>query len=106
MYDVVVLPTALADMSDAVRYIATELGEPGAAGRLADDFMAVADSSGEYPYSHRVYAPLRPLAHEYCRVAVGNYLMFYRVDEPSRTVTVAAVMYARRDIARHPEGER
>jgi plasmid stabilization system protein ParE len=106
VYDVVVLPSALADMSDAVRYIATELGEPGTAERLADAFMAAADSLSEYPYSHRVYAPIRPLAQDYRRVAVGNYLMFYRVDERSRTVTVAAVMYARRDIATHLEGER
>lgn len=41
--------------------------------------------------------------HEYRRVYIGDYAMFYWIDEPNRRVTVARVIYARRDLASHME---
>ena len=35
--------------------------------------------------------------HEYRKTVVENYLMFYWVDEPGKTVTVARVIYGKRD---------
>lgn len=49
------------------------------------------------PKSHRAYIPVRPLGHEYRRVYVGGYAMFYWIDEPEKMVTVVRVVYARRD---------
>ena len=47
--------------------------------------------------SHR---PIRPLKHEYQKLLVQNYFMFYWVDEVEQLVTVARVVYAKRDYER------
>lgn len=59
-----------------------------------------AESLADMPRSHRAYVPVRPLEHEYRRVHVGGYAMFYWIDEPEKRVTVARVVYARRDLSR------
>ena len=53
-----------------------------------------------FPYRAPVYQPIRPLKHEYRKILVHNYLMFYWVDEDKELVTVARVVYAKRDYSR------
>lgn len=48
-----------------------------AAESLARGFSAAAESLADMPWSHRAYVPVRPLEHEYRRVHVGGYAMFY-----------------------------
>lgn len=103
MYEVEILPAAHDDMIDAVRYVAGELGMRHAAESLARDFATAAQSLADMPWTHRAYTPVRPLMHEYRRVYIGDYAMFYWIDEPNRRVTVARVIYARRDLASHME---
>ena len=74
-----------------------------AAEPLARDFTAAAQSLADLPWSHRAYPPVRTLTHEYRRVHIGDYAMFYWIDETNRRVTVARVIYARRDLASHVE---
>ncbi|KAA8817610.1 type II toxin-antitoxin system RelE/ParE family toxin [Bifidobacterium callitrichos] len=101
MYKVELLPKAVDDMAETVSYIAGELESPHAAERLALDMNAAIEALAEYPYSHPAYVPVRPLRHEYRRVMVSNYAVFYWVDEPASVVTVARVIYARRDLSWH-----
>ena len=96
-YRVEFLPAAQADMVEIVRYISQELFNPVAAENLAEDFVKTADSLAAFPYAHEAYIPIRPLKHEYRKVSVKNYLMFFRVEEEKKTVTVARVIYAARD---------
>lgn len=98
-YKVEILPAALDDMTSAVRYVASTLHSPQAARDLARRFTSAADSLNSFPYSLPIYHPIRPLMHEYRRIMVGSYVMFYWVEEDDRTVTVARVIYARRDIS-------
>ncbi|WP_207763389.1 type II toxin-antitoxin system RelE/ParE family toxin [Bifidobacterium margollesii] len=100
-YKVEILPKAVGDMSGAVSYIAGELHSPHAAEDLMSGLNAAIENLAEFPYSHPSYMPIRPLRHEYRRVMVGNYGVFYWVDEQAATVTVARVVYARRDLPRH-----
>ena len=96
-YRVEFLPAAQADMVEIVRYISEELSSPAAAGALAEEFVRTADSLSVFLYAHPAYTPLRPLKHEYRKVLVKNYLMFFRIGEETKTVTVARVVYAARD---------
>ena len=100
MYNVEYLPAARRDMVSIVRYIAAELGNPAAAERLAAELTDAADSLSEFPYASPVHIPLRPLDYEYRKLSVRNYLLFYRVDEARKLVTVARVIYAGRDYGR------
>lgn len=98
MYKLAYLPVAQNDMIEIVRYISKDLKNPVAAERLAVELIGAAESVLAFPYATPVYQPIRPLKREYRKILVQNYLMFYWVDEEKKLVTVARVMYARRNI--------
>ena len=100
MYNLEYMPAALGDMLDIVRYISKELNNPIAAGNLANEFIESAESLTDFPYSNPVYYPIRPLKNEYRKLLVKNFIMFYYVDEPKKTITIARVIYVKRDCGR------
>ena len=100
MYKLEYLPAARQDMVDIVQYISRELCNPVAANRLAIELIKAGDSIPEFPYANPAYIPIRPLKHEYRKLSLQNYIMFYWVDESEQLVTVARVVYAKRDYHR------
>lgn len=88
------------DMLKTVQYISQELKNPDAAEHLAAEMIHAAESVLTFPYSTPAYHPIRPLKHEYRKIVVENYLMFYWIDEEKKLVTVARVIYAKRDYGR------
>lgn len=97
MYKVEYLPSALSDMSEIIRYISKELANKTAANRLAEKFIETADKLADFPYANSVYVPIKPLKNEYRKAVIDNYLMFYYVNETTKTVTVSRVIYGKRD---------
>ena len=97
MYKLEYLPIARQDMADIVRYISHELCNPEAAEKLALEMIEAVDGLPAFPYANAAYIPIKPLKHEYKKLLVQNYIMFYWVDEKEKTVTMARVIYARRD---------
>ena len=100
MYKLEYLPVAQRDMVEIVRYIGGELQNPTAAARLAMELVNAAESVLTFPYALPSYQPIRSLKREYRKILVQNFLMFYWVDEEKKFVTVARVVYAKRDISR------
>lgn len=100
MYKLEYLPVARRDMIEIVRYISQELQNPTAADQLAMELIEAGDSIPKFPYANPAFIPIRPLKHEYRKLLVQNYFMFYWVDEAKKLVTVARVVYARRDYKR------
>ena len=98
MYKVEFLPSALRDMTQIVQYIAGHLQNRSAAFSLAEAFTDAAQRIAQFPYMYAVYVPLRPLKTEYRKCVVRHYLMFYTVDETKKTVTIARVLYGKRDL--------
>lgn len=96
MYKIEFLPIALSDMLEPVSYIRNELKNPIAADKLSENLVAAAEALADFPYPNLVYIPIKQLNHEYRKTVVENYLMFYWVD-PGKTVTVARVIYGKRD---------
>jgi len=101
MYQLTFLPVAKQDMADIVRYISHELCNPAAAGNLADEMIEAAERLCNFPYINAVHQVVKPLKHEYRKLLVKNYIMFYWVDEEDKLVTIARVMYARRNYDTH-----
>ena len=99
-YKLKFLPLAKKDMTDIVRYISRDLQNPDAANHLAVKFIEAAESLLTFPYAASVYHPIRPLNHEYRKITVQNYMMFFLVTEENKTVTIARVIYAKRDYDR------
>lgn len=100
MYKLEYLPAARQDMVEIVRYISKELQNPSAADQLAIEFIKAGDGILDFPYANPSYTPIRPLKHEYRKLLVQNYFMFYWIDEEKQLVTVARVVYAKRDYER------
>lgn len=97
MYRLDYLPIARQDMTEIARYIAHELCNPAAAEKLANEMIEAADRLTEFPYSNALHSAGRPLKCEYRKLIVQNYIMFYWIDEKGKQVTIARVVYARRD---------
>ena len=97
-YRVEYLPIAMQDMVDIAAYISHELDNPDAAETLSKKLIAAGDTLSGYPYKNGVYHPVKECAHEDRRVLVENYGMYYWIDEEIQTVTVARVIYQRRDL--------
>jgi addiction module RelE/StbE family toxin len=97
MYNLEFLPIAQQDMTEIVQYISRDLCNPMAANRLADDMIDAANRLCDFPYINAVHQTIKPLKHEYRKLIVKNYVIFYWVDENRKLVTIARVIYARRD---------
>jgi plasmid stabilization system protein ParE len=46
------------------------------------------------------YIPPTPLEREIRKLVVQNYTMFYWVDETEKRITIARVIYSRRDLSK------
>ena len=97
MYKIEYLLAALQDMTGIVSYISRKLCNPDAAENLAGKLVGAADMLADFPYANPLYIPIKPLRYEYRKLLVENYIMFYRVDELAKTVTIARVIYSGRD---------
>lgn len=100
MYKLEYLPIARQDMIEIAQYISKKLDNPIAANQLANELVEAGDSLIKFPYANPSYIPIRPLNHEYRKLLVENYLILYWVDESAKLVTVARVIYAKRDYGR------
>ena len=100
MYKLEYLLVAQRDMVEIVRYISGKLQKPDAADCLVMELVNVAERVITFSYALPAYQPIRLLKREYRKILVQNFLMFYWVDEEKKLVTVARVIYAKRDICR------
>ena len=100
MYSVEYLPLAAQDMVEIVTYIARELNNPSAAECIAERLVEAGENLRDFPYAQPAYTPLRPLKHEYRKLLIENYMMLYWVTETEKRVTIARVVYARRNYAK------
>lgn len=97
MYKLVFLPIAQQDMISIVRYIGINLQNPVAASKLADKMIEEAKKLVDMPYKCALYIPVKPLKHDYRKLIVGNYIMFYWTDEDKKLVNIARVIYGKRN---------
>ena len=97
MYKLEYLPVARKDTLEIVRYISQELQNPDAAARLAVELVDATEGVLLFPYANPTYQPIRSLKHEYRKILVQNHLMLYWINEEKKLVTVARVVYAKRD---------
>ncbi len=98
MYKLAYLPLANRDIANAVNHIADELFAPKAALDLLEALDQSISRLKDFPYSCRVYQPVKLLEQEYRILTVKNYAIFYTVDEQKKLVEIARVIYAKRDL--------
>jgi len=91
-YKIIVKRAVYNDIDGIFNYIANELAEPHTANNLCNSI--------EDAFESLQYLPLRfPLidSQQIHKMPVGNYLVFYQVDEDAKEVRVVRVMHGRRD---------
>ncbi len=98
MFDIRYLHLARKDLTDIVAYIAGHLKAPKAAIDLLDALDKSISRLGQYPYSCKVYQPVKALKEEYRLLPVKNFAVFYVVKE--QVVEIHRVVYARVDLIR------
>lgn len=97
MYTLEYLPAAKKDIADISYYISHILLNPDAALRLVEKIVSSAEKLIDFPYANPVFTPVRPLKHEVRKLPVQNYIIFYWIDEETKIITVARILYNRRD---------
>lgn len=99
MYKLEVLPIAKSDIDDIIYYISHNLKNLTASKRLRDLFMNSFTNILKFPYGSAIYLASGSLKKEYRSYKVKNFIMFYTINENTKTVTVVRVLYQKMDIS-------
>lgn len=98
MHKLKYLPLALKDLKDITDYITDTLKAPKAAMDLLNILDEALSMLEHFPYSCKLYQPIKDLEDEYRFLPVQNYAVFYVVKE--QVVEIHRVVYAKMDLTR------
>lgn len=96
-YKVKFLDEAENDILRVASYISNELYNPNAATKLIKNMRKLANGLKEMPRRHPVYEAYAPLKQEFRKIVVGNYVMFYFINDNKKKVYIAFVMNEKQD---------
>lgn len=96
MYELKYLPIALKDLEDIAEYITHTFKTPDSAINFLNSIEKSILQIQQFPYSNRIYQPIRILENEYRLLPVKNYVVLYIVKE--KQVEIHRIIYAKRDI--------
>lgn len=96
-YRIRYLPIAQCDILEIAEYITEKLYNPEAAKRQVNRIVEAIRLTSEAPYMYPLHHSAQPLKHDYRKIPVNHYLVFYWVDERKKTITVARVIYGKHD---------
>ena len=97
MYSIAITEPAESDLLEAATYIAEQLLNPSAVGRLIDDVENAIYSLSDMPQRHALVNDDVLARSGFRFMPVGNYLIFYIIREEKKTVVIQRVLYGRRD---------
>lgn len=97
-YTVRYAPQALDDLRDLYSYVAFSLKEPATAQKLVNRIRKAARSLDALPGRHPVvdWEPWQSMGMH--RFTVEDFLLFYLIDQSTRTVTLVRMVYGGRDL--------
>ena len=95
-YKVRYLPLFKDDLEQAVLYISNVLKNPASAQRLLDDVERSINERRQYPLAFELYHSFRQREHEYYKIPVGNFFVFYVVID--NVMEVRRFVYSKRDL--------
>jgi len=86
------------DLDGIIAYIEDELYNPQAAERFYNLVNKKRALLREHPYMFPLCPDEKLRAEGYRSVVIGNFIMFYLVDDDKSVVNIARILYRRRDI--------
>ncbi|MCL2486829.1 MAG: type II toxin-antitoxin system RelE/ParE family toxin [Oscillospiraceae bacterium] len=96
-YRVELAITAKQDLREIHSYVENNLKEPVIADKLLDKIESKIASLSNMPQKCAVLREEQLRHRNIRKLIVGNYLVFYVINEKAKTVYVARVLYGRRD---------
>jgi addiction module RelE/StbE family toxin len=96
-YEIVITGPADADISDIALYISNELHSPQAAVNLLDDIDRHILDLEHMPKKYALVQDERLSDQRIRIIPVKNYLVFYSINDNSKTITIIRVLYNKRD---------
>jgi len=87
------------DLKEIHEYITNNLKEPTVADRLLDKIEAKILTLKHMPLCHAVEQDEQLRHRKLRKLIVDNYLVFYIVNEKTKTVLIVRILYAHRDWA-------
>ena len=103
-YKIKILQQAEKDLHEIVTYIKNELYSPAAAERTFEIIASAIERAAEAPHMYPMHYPVRPLKHDYRKIPVNGYLVFYWVEEAEKAIVVARVIHGKRNYLRPDSG--
>ena len=100
MYSLVVTAQAESDLDDIVAYLVQKLSTPSAACELLDSIEACYQNLRRTPYMYGECSDIRLQTEGYRRAVISNYVLVYKINESSQTVTIMRYFYGARDYQR------
>ncbi len=97
MYRLTYLPLALKDLRETTDYISNTLRAPKAAMDLLDALDESILRIQQFPYSCKLYHPIKGIETEYRLLPVKNYAVFYVVKE--QVVEIHRIIYVKRNLS-------
>lgn len=85
-------------MDNIIYYISHNLNNKTAASNLVTDFIKEIDNISEFPYGGFEYILIKSLKYSYRKSKIKNYLIFFIVNDEIKIITIARVLYKRRNI--------
>lgn len=98
MYKTVISDAFEADLESALSYIETELFNASAAANLLDRSEETVALIAENPLMYPLYHDEDIAARGYHYAVVGNYLIFYTINEAEKSVFIARFLYGGQNI--------
>ena len=97
-YNVLLTEHARDDLKSIYEYIAFELLSPDTASGMIKGILAASKGLNSFPSRNPLYHEEPWKSMEVRFVPYKNYIIFYKVDDTYKTVTVARIMFGGRDI--------
>ncbi|MDR1088448.1 MAG: type II toxin-antitoxin system RelE/ParE family toxin [Coriobacteriales bacterium] len=85
------------DIRGIIRYISSDLSAPGAAENMLGIIESALKKLSTMPEIHPLVQDEALALAGFRKVIIKNYLAFYTVDNKTKSVDVARVLYSRRD---------
>ena len=96
-YGYVITETAEADTDETFEYIAGDLANPYAASDFADELEKKIDEICKAPKTGRLVENEYLKRNDVRRILVGNYIVYYIIDDEARNIVILRLVYGKRD---------
>ena len=97
-YKAVFTAHASIDLTNILNYISIDLSNHNAAKSLFEKIEESIKLIKEFPFSGQIYQSTFIQTNNIRYKQVGNYLLFYEIDEEKQIISIIRILYSKRNI--------